>query len=110
MVVDENNDAAAVAAVAAVRAARRHIFFSVKGHRAVAAVSGADGDASLVDKAVCHLITSNLSESFYIVSILPENGGRVKSQDVFKQPVVRPAGVLVEHADGTAVDEAHARG
>ena len=110
VVVDENNDAAAVAAVAAVRAARRHIFFSVKGHRAVAAVSGADGDASLVDKAVCHLITSNLSELFYIISILPENGGRVKSQDVFKQPVVRPAGALVEHADGAAVDEAHARG
>ncbi len=77
---------------------------------AIHAVFGADGDASLVNKAVCHLITSNLSESFYIISILPENGGRVKSQDVFKQPAVRPAGVLVERADGAAVNEAHARG
>ena len=41
---------AALAAVAAVGAARRHIFFTVKGHRAVAAVACLQFDFCLVNK------------------------------------------------------------
>ena len=42
VVVDAQDDGAAVAAVAAVRAARGHVFFPVEGHRAVAARTGLD--------------------------------------------------------------------
>ena len=45
---------AAAAAVAAVRAAGCHVFFPVKGHRAVAAGPGLDQDAGGVDECVCH--------------------------------------------------------
>ena len=56
VVVHLHDDAAAVAAVAAVRAAGGNIFFPVKGHRPVAAVAGANGDAGLVNKSICHII------------------------------------------------------
>ena len=49
-VVHLQNDGTALAAVAAVRAAGRHVFFTVEGHHAVAAVAGFDGDAGLIDE------------------------------------------------------------
>ena len=42
VIVDAQDDRAAVAAVAAVRAACGHVFFPVEGHRAVAARTGLD--------------------------------------------------------------------
>ena len=41
---------AAVAAVAAVRAAGGHVLLPVEGHRAVAAAARLDGDAGLIDE------------------------------------------------------------
>ena len=58
VVVHLQNNGAAVAAVTAVGTAGGNVFFPVKGHRAVAAVAGAAGDPGLVDKAVCHSVTS----------------------------------------------------
>ena len=50
IIVDTQNDGAAVAAVAAVRAARGHVFFPVKGHCAVAARAGLDRNAYFINK------------------------------------------------------------
>ena len=50
VVVDPENDAAAVAAVAAVRAAGGHIFFPVEGHRTVAAPAANDGNSNFIYK------------------------------------------------------------
>ena len=54
IVIHLHDDAAAVAAVAAVRAAGGHIFLPVKGDHAVAAVAGTDGDARGIYKRRCH--------------------------------------------------------
>ena len=74
IVVHLHDDAAAVAAVAAVGAAGRDIFFSVKGHRAVAAVAGSDAYARLINESVCHTIIPRCLISY----ILPKNGLSVK--------------------------------
>ena len=74
IVVHLHDDAAAVAAVAAVGAAGRYIFFPVKGHRAVAAVAGSNGYARLINESVCHTIIPRC----LIYSILPKNGLSVK--------------------------------
>ena len=50
VLVHGEDDVAAAAAVAAVGAARRHVFFTVKGHRPVAALAGVDSNAGLIDK------------------------------------------------------------
>ena len=50
VVVHTQDDGAAVAAVTAVRAARGHVFFPVKGHRAVAARAGLDRNAYFINK------------------------------------------------------------
>ena len=50
VVVHTQDDGAAVAAVAAVRTARSHVFFPVKGHRAVAARAGLDRNAYFINK------------------------------------------------------------
>ena len=50
VVVHTQDDGAAVAAVAAVRAARGHVFFPVKGHCAVAARAGLDRNAYFINK------------------------------------------------------------
>ena len=50
IVVDMENHAAAVTAVAAVGTAGGHIFFPVEGHRAVTAPSADDGDAYFIYK------------------------------------------------------------
>ncbi len=50
VVVHLEDDGAAVAAVAAVRPARRDVFFTVERHRPVAAVSGLDVDFYFIDK------------------------------------------------------------
>ena len=54
VVVHHHHHVAAPAAVAAVRAAGRHEFFPVKGHGAVAALAGLDGDSHLVHKSCTH--------------------------------------------------------
>ena len=50
IVIHPQHDGAAVAAVAAVRPARGHVFLPVEGHRAVAAVAGLDEDPYLIYK------------------------------------------------------------
>ena len=50
VIVHPQHDAAAVAAVAAVGATRRHIFFAVEGDRAVAAAARLDTDLYLINK------------------------------------------------------------
>ena len=50
MPVHLKDDAAAPAAVTAVRSAGRHILLPVEGHRAVSAVAGADGDLRGINK------------------------------------------------------------
>ena len=50
VVVHTQDNGAAVAAVAAVLAARSHIFFPMKGHRAVAARAGLDRNAYFINK------------------------------------------------------------
>ena len=64
VVVHLQDDGAAVAAVTAVRAAGGNVFLPVKGHCTVAAVAGAAGDAGLVDKSICHCVTS-----FYLKNV-----------------------------------------
>ena len=54
VVVHLQNNVAAVAAVAAVRAAGGNVFLPVEGHAAVAAVSCLHGDPGLVYKGCCH--------------------------------------------------------
>ena len=56
--VGDQHDAAATAAVTAVRAAVGHVFFPVEGHRPVAAVAGADGDPGSIYKGSCHIVSS----------------------------------------------------
>ena len=58
IVVHLHDDTPPVAAVSAVGSSRRNVFFSVKGHRPVAAVSGPNGNARLVNKSVSHSSTS----------------------------------------------------
>ena len=53
VVVDPENDAAAMSAVAAVRAAGGHIFFPVERHRSIAAPSADDGDAHFIHEHSC---------------------------------------------------------
>ena len=53
VVVDPENDAAAMPAVAAVRAAGGHIFFPVERHRSIAAPSADDGDAHFIHEHSC---------------------------------------------------------
>jgi hypothetical protein len=50
VVVGNENNIAAASAVAAVRSAGGNIFFAVKSHRPVSAVSGADGYRNFVNK------------------------------------------------------------
>ena len=50
IVVDTQDDVATLAAVAAVRAARRDVFFPVEGHRAVAAAAGLDENFNFIYK------------------------------------------------------------
>ena len=64
VVIHLQDDGAAVAAVTAVRAAGGNVFLPVKGHCTVAAVAGAAGDAGLVDKSICHCVTS-----FYLKNV-----------------------------------------
>ena len=66
IVVHPDDDAAAVAAVAAVGAACGDVFFPVKGDGSVAAVSGPDGDAGLINKSICHIVTSSERIRFYL--------------------------------------------
>ena len=54
IVVHLQDDGAALAAVAAVRAAGRHIFFTVERYHAIAAVAGPDRDTGFVNKRCCH--------------------------------------------------------
>lgn len=58
IVIHLHDDAAAVAAVAAVRAAGGHVFLPVEGHGSVTAVAGPDGDAGFIDESICHNATS----------------------------------------------------
>ena len=58
IVIHLHNDAAAVAAVAAVRAAGGHVFLPVEGHGSVTAVAGPDGNAGFIDESICHNATS----------------------------------------------------
>jgi len=58
IVIHLHDDAAAVAAVAAVGATGGHIFLPVEGHGSVAAVAGPDGDAGFIDESICHNATS----------------------------------------------------
>ena len=51
VLVHAEDHIAAAAAVAPVRAARCHVFFTVKGHRPVAALAGVNRDAGLVNKS-----------------------------------------------------------
>ena len=53
VVVDPENDAAAMPAVTAVRAAGGHIFFPVERHRSIAAPSADDGDAHFIHEHNC---------------------------------------------------------
>ena len=55
IVVDPQDDAAAVTAVTAVRAAGCHIFFPVEGHGTIAAATAADCNSNFIYK---HLISS----------------------------------------------------
>ena len=55
VVIHLQDDAAAPAAVAAVRAAGGHVFLPVEGHDAVTAVAGLHGDPGLVDERACHI-------------------------------------------------------
>ena len=77
VVVHPDDDTAAVAAVAAVRTARGNILFPVEGHCAIAAVTGPDGNTGLINKSVCHIVTS-FAKIRFILSILQENSRRVK--------------------------------
>ena len=61
IVVDDEDDIAAVAAVAAVGTARGDVFFAVERHRTVAALTRAAEDACLIDKRCCHVGTSLIS-------------------------------------------------
>ena len=61
IVVDDEDDIAAVAAVAAVGTARGDILFAVERHRAVTALTRAAEDACLIDKRCCHVGTSLIS-------------------------------------------------
>ncbi|MPN00998.1 hypothetical protein SDC9_148196 [bioreactor metagenome] len=54
VVVHLQNDGTALAAVPAVRSARRHIFFTVEGNHSVSAVARPHGDAGLIDKRRRH--------------------------------------------------------
>ena len=56
--IGAQNDRAAVAAVAAVGAARGDVLFAVERHRAIAALARAAEDACLIDKRCCHVGTS----------------------------------------------------
>ena len=58
IVVDDEDDIAAVAAVAAVGAARGDVLFAVERHRAIAALARAAEDARLINKRCCHVGTS----------------------------------------------------
>ena len=58
VVVDDEYNVAAVAAVTAVGAACGDIFFAVERHRAVAALACAAEDARLINKRCCHVGTS----------------------------------------------------
>ena len=83
IVVHLQDDGAAAAAVAAVRTARRNIFFPVEGHRAVAAVAGPHGDPRLIDKSICHGATSLYLKtclSLHFASILPERSKKVNKK------------------------------
>ena len=61
VVIHLQDNGAALAAVAAVRAAGRHIFFPVERHCAVTAVACPDRDPGLVDKCCCHKVPLNSS-------------------------------------------------
>ena len=54
-------------AVAAVGAACGNIFFPVEGDGSVAAVSGPDGDAGLINESICHIVTSSERIRFYLI-------------------------------------------
>ena len=58
VVVDDEDNVAAVAAVTAVRAACGDIFFAVERHRTVTALTGAAENARLINKRCCHVGTS----------------------------------------------------
>ena len=58
VVVDDEDNVAAVAAVTAVGAACGDIFFAVERHRTVAALTGAAENARLINKRCCHVGTS----------------------------------------------------
>jgi len=58
VVVDNEDDVAAVAAVAAVGAARGDVLFAVEHHSAIAALARAAEDARLINKRCCHVGTS----------------------------------------------------
>ena len=93
IVVHLQDDGAAVAAVAAVRAARRDIFFPMERHRAVAAVAGPHGDPRLVDKSVRHAVYLAVSENLPIAPycfILPE-----KPENVNRNPPANHLGAAI---------------
>ena len=57
VIVRHKDDVAAAAAVTAVRATRRHEFFAVEGHRAVAALAGVQPDRGGINKITgCHCV------------------------------------------------------
>ena len=78
IVVHLHDDAPPVAAVSAVGSSRRNVFFSVKGHRPVAAVSGPNGDACLVNKSVSHSSTSQHFLPYFIEKSHIRQGSSVK--------------------------------
>jgi len=63
VVVHLQDDGAAVAAVAAVRAAGGDVFLPVEGHRAVAAAAGPHGDPGLINETSCHGVYLAVSEN-----------------------------------------------
>ena len=58
VVVHDDNDIAAAPAVAAIRAAGRHKFFSVERHGPIAAPAGDNSDRGFVNKGSRHYSTS----------------------------------------------------
>ena len=57
--VGEEDDAAAVAAVAAVGAALGDVFLTAEGEAAVAAVAGLDFNDGFVDEHICFILNKN---------------------------------------------------
>jgi hypothetical protein len=72
MVVSDEYNVAAPAAVSAVRSAGGNIFLPMEGYGAVASVSGRDGDIDFIDKRAAHrFISSCKKKGRFSAPILP---------------------------------------